>query len=142
VAHPPTCRGAFLEDGTFAEFKDLYQRMSQLLDGAFDGWQPTIQARAPHAELSETDQAYVAEIELPGVARDDISVELAGQELATSGEFRDSSFRHARPGAAPRPPLGPVRVPGPAARPRRSGPGHRGPSRRGADRDRAQHRSR
>ena len=46
---------------------------------------------APHADLSETDQAYVAEIELPGVARDDISVELADQELATSGEFRDSS---------------------------------------------------
>jgi len=65
--------------------------MGQLLDGAFDGWQPTIQAWAPHADLSETDQAYVAEIELPGVARDDISVELAGQELATSGEFRDSS---------------------------------------------------
>jgi len=63
----------------------------QLVNGAFDGWQPTIQAWAPHADLSETDQAYVAEIELPGVARDDISVELAGQELATSGEFRDSS---------------------------------------------------
>ena len=57
--------------------------MSQLLDGAFDGWQPTIQAWAPHADLSGTDQAYVAEIELPGVARDDISVELVGQELAT-----------------------------------------------------------
>jgi HSP20 family protein len=91
VAHPPTCRGAFLEDGPFAEFEDLYQRMGQLLDGGFGGWQPTVQAWAPHADLSETDQAYVAEIELPGVARDDISVELAGQELATSGEFRDSS---------------------------------------------------
>jgi HSP20 family protein len=77
---PADVSGAFLEDGPFAEFEDLYQRMSQLLDGAFDGWQPTIQAWAPHADLSETDQAYVAEIELPGVARDD-----------TSGEFRDSS---------------------------------------------------
>src|SRR5690242_11742524 len=74
VAHPPTGRGAFLGDGPFAEFEDLYQRMSQLLDGASDGWQPTIRAWAPHADLSETDQAYVAEIEL------------AGQELATSGE--------------------------------------------------------
>ena len=79
MAHPPTGRGAFLGDGPFAEFEDLYQRMSQLLDGASDGWQPTIRAWAPHADLSETDQAYVAEIEL------------AGQELATSGEFRDSS---------------------------------------------------
>jgi hypothetical protein len=76
VAHPPTCRGAFLEDGPFAEFEDLYQRMGQLLDGAFGGGQPAVQAWAPHADLSETDQAYVAEIEPPGVARDDISVEL------------------------------------------------------------------
>ena len=75
----------------FAEFEDLYQRMGQLLDGAFGGWQPAVQSWAPHADLSETDQAYVAEVELPGVAKDDISVELAGQELATSGEFRDSS---------------------------------------------------
>ena len=76
----------------FAEFEDLYQRMSQLLGGAFGGgWPPPVQGWAPPADLSETDEAYLAEVELPGVARDDISVELAGQELATSGEFRDSS---------------------------------------------------
>lgn len=44
MAHPPTCRGAFLEDGPFAEFEDLYQRMGQLLYGAFDGWQPAVHA--------------------------------------------------------------------------------------------------
>src|SRR5690348_9140485 len=81
----------------FAEFEDLYQRMGQLLDGAFGGWQPAVQSWAPHADLSETDQAYVAEVELPGVAKDDVSVELAGQELAISGEFRDSgSGTHGR----------------------------------------------
>jgi HSP20 family protein len=68
----------------FAEFEDLYQRMGQLLGGAFGGgW-------APPADLSETDEAYPAEVELPGVARDDISVELAGQELVISGEFTDT----------------------------------------------------
>ena len=65
----------------FAEFEDLYQRMGQLLGGAFSGgW-------APPADLSETDEAYLAEVELSGVARDDISVKLAGQELVISGEF-------------------------------------------------------
>lgn len=76
----------------FAEFEDLYQRMGQLMSGAFDGgWQPLGQSWAPLADLSETDQAYLAEVELPGVAKDDISVELAGQELVISGEFTDTA---------------------------------------------------
>jgi HSP20 family protein len=76
----------------FAEFEDLYQRMGQLLGGAFDGgWQPPVQSWAPPADLSETDEAYLAEVELPGVAKDDISVELAGQELVISGEFTDTA---------------------------------------------------
>ena len=79
----------------FAEFEDLYQRMGQLLGGAFGGGWP------PPADLSETDEAYLAEVELPGVARDDISVELAGQELVISGEFTDTgkegrALRHGR----------------------------------------------
>jgi len=74
-----------------AEFEDLYQRMGQLLGGAFGGgWPPPVQGWAPPADLSETDEAYLAEVELPGVARDDISVELAGQELVISGEFTDT----------------------------------------------------
>jgi HSP20 family protein len=72
----------------FAEFEDLYQRMGQLISGAFDGgWQPLGQSWAPLADLTETDEAYLAEVELPGVSRDDISVELAGTELLISGEF-------------------------------------------------------
>jgi HSP20 family protein len=63
----------------FAESGELYQRMGQLLGGAFDGgWQPPVQGWGPLADLSETDEAYLAEVELPGVARDDISVEMAG----------------------------------------------------------------
>ena len=76
----------------FAEFEELYARMGQLLGSPFDGgWQPLGQSWAPLADLSETDQAYLAEVELPGVARDDISVEMAGQELVISGEFRDTA---------------------------------------------------
>ena len=75
----------------FAEFEDLYQRMGQLLGGASDGgWQPLGQSWAPLADLSETDEAYLAEVELPGVRKDDISVELVGQELVISGDFSDA----------------------------------------------------
>ena len=75
----------------FAEFEDLYQRMGQLMSGASGGgWQPMGQSWAPLADLSETGDAYLAEAGLPGVARDDISAGLAGQELVISGEFTDT----------------------------------------------------
>ncbi len=84
-SQPPARWDPFVESG------DLYQRMGQLLGGAFGGgWPPPVQGWAPPADLSETDEAYLAEVELPGVARDDISVELAGQELVISGEFTDT----------------------------------------------------
>ena len=71
-----------------AEFDDLHQRMDQLMSWALGSmWQPPVQGWAPLADLSETGEAYLAEVELPGVPRDDISVELAGQELVISGEF-------------------------------------------------------
>jgi HSP20 family protein len=74
-----------------AESGELYQRMGQLMSGASGGgWQPMGQSWAPLADLSETGDAYLAEAGLPGVARDDISAGLAGQELVISGEFRDS----------------------------------------------------
>src|SRR6185312_3687653 len=73
----------------FAVSGDVDQRMGQLLGGASGGgWQPLAQSWAPLAGLRETGEAYLAEVELPGVARDDISAGLAGQDLVISGEFR------------------------------------------------------
>jgi HSP20 family protein len=72
----------------FNEFEDLYQRMGQLMDSAFDGlWQPLGRGPAPAADLTETGDAYVAEVELPGVSKDDISIELAGRDLRVSGDY-------------------------------------------------------
>jgi HSP20 family protein len=76
----------------FAEFEDLYQRMGQLMNSPLDGaWQPMAQSWAPMADLSETEDGYVAEIELPGVKKEDVSIELTGQELQIVGEFRDNA---------------------------------------------------
>lgn len=81
----------------FAQSGNLYQRTGQLLSGASgDGWQPLAQSRVPLADLRETGQAHLAEVELPGVARDDISAGLADQEPVISGEFRDPG-QHGRP---------------------------------------------
>ena len=43
----------------------------------------------PLADIEETDDAYVVEIELPGVAKDDVSVELSGRRLVVSGERKE-----------------------------------------------------
>jgi HSP20 family protein len=75
----------------FAEFEDLYQRMGQLMTSAFDGGSLWAPAWAPLADLSETDEAYVAEVELPGVKKDEVSIEVSGQELAITGDYADTA---------------------------------------------------
>ena len=78
----------------FSEFEDLYQRMGQLMDSAFDGlWPPLGRGQAPAADLTETGDAYVAEVELPGVRKDDISVELAGRDWKYTATSDSSSAR-------------------------------------------------
>jgi HSP20 family protein len=46
-------------------------------------------ALAPLADLSETDDAYEIDVDVPGVKRDDINIEMADRELVISGEFKE-----------------------------------------------------
>jgi HSP20 family protein len=39
--------------------------------------------------LEEKDDAYVLEAELPGVKREDVTIELVGNELVISGELKE-----------------------------------------------------
>ncbi len=50
-----------------------------LLEGAF----------TPLADVEETNDAYVVEVELPGVKREDVSIEVAGRRLTVSGERKE-----------------------------------------------------
>ena len=74
------------------EFEDLYDRMGQLLNLAF-GDMPFGQMQVmnapwvPLADVSETDDAYTVEVELPGVRKDQVNVELSDRELVISGEI-------------------------------------------------------
>jgi HSP20 family protein len=43
----------------------------------------------PSADVVETDNAYVIEIELPGVRREDVDVKLNGNELVVKGELKE-----------------------------------------------------
>jgi len=74
----------------FRELDSMHRRMSQMLETAFEpsalngltGWTPPV-------DIEETDDAFVIEAELPGVKRDDVSVELDDNELTIRGESKE-----------------------------------------------------
>jgi HSP20 family protein len=76
------------------ELEQMTERMRRMLEqtfGAF-GWSSPLQERAgwsPLVDLEETDDAYVVEAELPGVKREDVNVELVGNELSITGEIKE-----------------------------------------------------
>ena len=90
--------GSFGDWDPFREFDDLYRQMGR--------WLNTVAGRlgddrgpwSPLADVTETDDAYVVEVDLPGVKRNDIAVDLAGTELTISGELKEKErqglFRH------------------------------------------------
>ena len=72
-------------------FSGLSQLRSQL-DSLLSGWDELLSragAFTPLADIEETDEAYVAEIELPGVKLEDLSVEVAGHRLTVTGERKE-----------------------------------------------------
>ncbi|WP_188197590.1 Hsp20/alpha crystallin family protein [Nonomuraea sp. SYSU D8015] len=85
MVRPGTALGARWDP--FAQIDDLYDRMDQLIQSAFGG--PVEGMWAPLADLRETDEAYVAEIDLPGVKKDDIDVEMNDRELIVTGEIKE-----------------------------------------------------
>ena len=81
----------------WAELAELHERMGRLLTEAFGpGLGQVLGAAAgslsggwrPIADVEETDDAYLVELELPGVQRDDVSVEFGGGELSVTGEVK------------------------------------------------------
>jgi len=71
------------------ELAQLHQRMSQLMS-TFLGAEPfaaTAQGWTPLADVTETDDAYLVDIEVPGVDRKNLTVEIAAGELRVSGEL-------------------------------------------------------
>jgi HSP20 family protein len=53
---------------------------------------------SPSADVIEVDGGYVIEVELPGVRREDVDVDLDGNEFVVTGEIkereREGLFRH------------------------------------------------
>jgi HSP20 family protein len=73
-----------------AEFNRISQELSQLFD---DQWSLSAVARqggfVPLADLEETDDAYLVDVELPGLKKKDVHVETDGRRIAVSGERKE-----------------------------------------------------
>jgi HSP20 family protein len=68
-------------------------RMRRMLDETFGDWPSALErvgAWSPSVDIEETDDAYVVEAELPGVKRDDVDIELSGNELSITGEVKET----------------------------------------------------
>ena len=69
---------------------DPFQRpLGDLLDSWRQLATPPGAAFRPPADIEESDDAYMVEVELPGVRRDDLDIEVGGRRLTISGERKE-----------------------------------------------------
>lgn len=73
----------------FPEFDELARLLHDRTGGAQQAWRPA-------ADVRETDEEYVVEVEVPGVAREDITVDLDGTVLSVSGEVAERASNYRR----------------------------------------------
>lgn len=50
----------------------------------------------PPANIAETDDAYVVEARVPGLAKDDVTVEIEGRKLTIRGEHKRAEANYGR----------------------------------------------
>jgi HSP20 family protein len=74
------------------EIEQTANRMQRLLEETFGGAGPLLMdvtAWSPPVDIEEADDAYIVEAEVPGVKRDDVNIEVVGNELTISGEIKE-----------------------------------------------------
>jgi HSP20 family protein len=84
--------GAFME--TEKEVRRLFQELIHQSWGSGSSSGP--HAWQPCADIWETDDTLIVEIELPGVRRQDVAIEVDGDQLRITGERRTSVARRGR----------------------------------------------
>jgi HSP20 family protein len=75
------------------ELEQMTERMRRMLEQTFGGLGFARTAErtgwAPVADVEEQDDAYVVQVELPGVKPEDVTIELVGNELTVTGEVQE-----------------------------------------------------
>lgn len=62
-----------------ADYLGSWRQLPDLLGDAF----------TPLADVEESDEGYTVEIELPGVKKDDLDIEISGRRLSVTGERKE-----------------------------------------------------
>jgi HSP20 family protein len=75
----------------FRDLQDAEERIAQLMESMWSTPAPIAPAVGfvPPVDLEETEDAWIVEAELPGVKREDVSVEVRDSELAITGEVKE-----------------------------------------------------
>jgi HSP20 family protein len=74
--------------GPLSELGQLNERMRRMLEQTFGGMLDEPAGWVPAVDIEELEDAYVVEAEVPGVKREDVNIEVSGNELAISGEIK------------------------------------------------------
>ncbi|MGH3273972.1 MAG: Hsp20/alpha crystallin family protein [Streptosporangiaceae bacterium] len=85
----------------FGDLEEVYERMGRLLEGGSYFGEGARSLWVPPADVEETEDSYTVALDLPGVKRDDVSVEVSDRDLTIRGEIREHEHagvvhRHAR----------------------------------------------
>jgi len=82
-----------------SELERVTERMRRMLDQTFGsfGWPAPAEARgwSPLVDIEEADDAYVIEVELPGVKPENVNIELVGNELTITGKVKERKHKGA-----------------------------------------------
>lgn len=73
----------------FSELERLHEQLSQYLHLRQPLTGLLSDVFTPAADIEETDDAYVVDIELPGVKRDDLDIEVSGRRVSVRGERKE-----------------------------------------------------
>jgi HSP20 family protein len=82
-----------------SELEQVTQRMRRMLDQTFGGFPSALLTEgagwSPLVDIEEQDDAYGIEAELPGVKREDVNIEVVGNELSITGEIKEKERKGA-----------------------------------------------
>lgn len=81
----------------FLEARETVRRLfAELVHQPWGGHEATPSTWQPCCDMVETDDAIIVEIELPGMQREDVQVEVRGDHLRIAGERRLTTQRQGR----------------------------------------------
>ncbi|WP_084965485.1 Hsp20/alpha crystallin family protein [Thermoactinospora rubra] len=73
------------------EFEDVYDRLGQLMNAVLGGLAEGGDGGVwvPMADVSETEDSYIVEVDVPGARKDQLDVQLSERELIVTGRIEE-----------------------------------------------------